>query len=372
MPIYPKAVYKRPPNMTTSGRRAKTDCVIWHIDAGNVYDLYGWWNNPNNGGNGSQFHVAKDGTVFQYADTDLITWTSYRGSRRSIGIETQGYGSGEWTPAQRQALIDLTRWLCQIYDIPMRAMTSSKTSERGIGWHTLGVPASARQKALGRSQTGGELWSTAVGKVCPGYDRVRQIPAMVREIAGGGNGDIKKAQQSLVDLGYYVGDVDGIAGPITQAATKNYQRDAGLVADGIIGPKTTQQLESDMSKINDIDKRTKELERLLKSNRRVGASWYFRVITSIINEVRGIRGVLNDQVREIHFKTECDDRWCVAWVGTGTWARVPNEDTWKRHNGVLDHLKLSGTPAIQTWEQVSGAKGSLVTNPKAFGIKVEW
>ena len=185
MPIYPGSVYKRPPGMTVGAKRKKTDAAILHIDAGGVRDLYGWWNNPDSGANGSHFQVAYDGTVVQYADTDFIVYTSGSGSQRSVGIETQGKAAGEWTPAQRTAIVNLLAWLCKIYNLPVRQMTSSKKSERGIGYHLLGVPANAAQKAAKVSQTGGELWSSSVGKVCPGPDRVKQIPSIVNQVATG-------------------------------------------------------------------------------------------------------------------------------------------------------------------------------------------
>lgn len=39
-------------------------------------------------------------------------------------------------------------------------------------------------------------------------------------------------------LGFSGKDVDGIFGPNTEAATRDFQRNHGLVADGIVGPKT--------------------------------------------------------------------------------------------------------------------------------------
>ena len=50
--------------------------------------------------------------------------------------------------------------------------------------------------------------------------------------------DIKKQQLLLSFLGYYTGEIDGIAGPQTQAAIRKLQSDYKLLADGVFGAKT--------------------------------------------------------------------------------------------------------------------------------------
>ena len=52
----------------------------------------------------------------------------------------------------------------------------------------------------------------------------------------------KQVQQKLKDLGYYTGAIDGIIGTKSKTAIKNFQRDKGLVVDGIVGPKTLSAL----------------------------------------------------------------------------------------------------------------------------------
>ncbi|MTE19444.1 hypothetical protein F0L17_09950 [Streptomyces sp. TRM43335] len=43
--------------------------------------------------------------------------------------------------------------------------------------------------------------------------------------------------------GFYHGALDGLFGPQTLAAVKEFQRRNGLVVDGIVGPRTWGELE---------------------------------------------------------------------------------------------------------------------------------
>lgn len=55
--------------------------------------------------------------------------------------------------------------------------------------------------------------------------------------------DIAELQTVLARLGFDCGRVDGILGPGTQEALVNFQRNCGLVADGVCGPATVNALE---------------------------------------------------------------------------------------------------------------------------------
>ncbi len=52
----------------------------------------------------------------------------------------------------------------------------------------------------------------------------------------------KQIQEALKNAGYYDGKVDGKIGPKTTAAIKQFQKDAGLKADGIAGKNTKEKL----------------------------------------------------------------------------------------------------------------------------------
>lgn len=55
--------------------------------------------------------------------------------------------------------------------------------------------------------------------------------------------DVKEIQAMLNKTGYYFGEIDGIFGSKTEQAVKKFQKNFGLVPDGIIGPKTYKVME---------------------------------------------------------------------------------------------------------------------------------
>ena len=52
----------------------------------------------------------------------------------------------------------------------------------------------------------------------------------------------KQKQHLLGYLGYYAGEIDGAWGEMSQAATRAFQRDYGLTADGIFGVGTEARI----------------------------------------------------------------------------------------------------------------------------------
>ena len=53
---------------------------------------------------------------------------------------------------------------------------------------------------------------------------------------------VRALQRSLLALGQRPGPVDGLYGPLTEAAVERLQRDSGLAVDGIVGPQTRRVL----------------------------------------------------------------------------------------------------------------------------------
>jgi peptidoglycan hydrolase-like protein with peptidoglycan-binding domain len=65
---------------------------------------------------------------------------------------------------------------------------------------------------------------------------------------GGGKSSVitMQIQTDLSTLGYYKGSIDGVYGSSTKAAVMAFQRDHGLTADGVAGPKTTNAINEAM------------------------------------------------------------------------------------------------------------------------------
>lgn len=59
---------------------------------------------------------------------------------------------------------------------------------------------------------------------------------------GSRGNEVRQVQKKLKELGYYKGSVDGIYGTGTQKAVKSFQKNCGITADGVAGPKTLKFL----------------------------------------------------------------------------------------------------------------------------------
>ena len=164
----PKAVGGR------SARR-KGRCVVYHVAVSEAQSLMP---GPNADWH---FYVARDGRIYQYIDTDLQAWANGAANASAISVETQGgvvNAQGEpWSVAQVKSLAAIARWANQTEGIPLRLMQNSRPEEKGLGWHRLGCDP--------WRVAGGELWSSARGKICPGDAKIAQMPDVLRQALNG-------------------------------------------------------------------------------------------------------------------------------------------------------------------------------------------
>jgi hypothetical protein len=179
----PEAIWT-PKAIGSRARRAKGRGVVYHVAVSEAQNLM-----PGPDADW-HFYVAKDGRIYQYIDTDFQAWATRDGNASMIAVETQGGVNdpqGEpWTAAQLASLAGIARFAHVTEGVPLRLMQSSRTSERGLGWHRLGCdPVRA---------PGGELWSSAYGKVCPGDAKIAQMPEVLR-LALGSEDDMPSADE---------------------------------------------------------------------------------------------------------------------------------------------------------------------------------
>lgn len=131
-----------------------------------------------------------------------------------------------------------------VEDVQRRLLTLGyDLGKTGVDGVFLGVTAeavSSFQKAHGLSEdgtVGDETWSTLVDATFTFGDRMLYL--RVPHFHGR---DVKVLQQALNSLGFACGDVDGIFGAYTERAVRDFQHNAALPADGIVGPETASAI----------------------------------------------------------------------------------------------------------------------------------
>ena len=133
--------------------------AILHVDAGNAESLFGWFSGPS-GGVESHFFVKRDGSCEQYRSIYWQADANLQANDFAVSIETQGFGSGEWTKEQLATIKRLLLWLHDEADIPLKVCEAWNGS--GVGYHVMfGAPGP---------------W-TPSAKTCPGPDRIAQFKA---------------------------------------------------------------------------------------------------------------------------------------------------------------------------------------------------
>lgn len=171
MAWYPKAIRKEIKRHRTL--RLNKGRVCLHVAVSEGSSLFGYFNQSGNPT--SHFYVRRDGTIEQYVDTKYRAPANLEGNSSLISFETQGgvknANTEPWTAAQVEAMAECLAWLNKVEGVPLQLMPNSKSSSVGIGWHQLGVDP--------YRVSGGEKWSSAYGKICPGGGKIKQIPAII-------------------------------------------------------------------------------------------------------------------------------------------------------------------------------------------------
>jgi len=153
--------------------------LVLHVQVG-TGDCYGEFSVPANQAS-STWWVAKDGTLVQYVDSDLIAWTQAGGNSTWNGVETEGYPTEALTNPQILTLARIYVWGHQTYGWPL--VMTDDVNGAGFIWHG----------------AGGMAWGGHPG--CPG--------------------DLRKAQRAAVLY---------IAGLVLNPPTPTYSQESNMIA----------------------------------------------------------------------------------------------------------------------------------------------
>jgi hypothetical protein len=181
MAWYPGAIRKVVERHKTPMARYRGVCN--HVAVSEAASLFGYFDQDGNPT--SHFYVRRDGVTEQYVNTLYRAPAQLEGNPSMISIETQGgvtnIDTEPWTAAQVERLASIARWTHEVHGIPLVRMADSLPETRGIGYHRLGVDP--------WRVDGGELWSKAYGKVCPGDGKIAQIPHIIERARQSAEGD---------------------------------------------------------------------------------------------------------------------------------------------------------------------------------------
>jgi peptidoglycan hydrolase-like protein with peptidoglycan-binding domain len=109
-------------------------------------------------------------------------------------------------------------------------MTAPRTSRRLASWLSVAAPVVVGLALNGQPAAADATYAGAPLARGAGFDRSL------------GSDRVRLVQRRLRALGDAPGPIDGRFGPLTDAAVRRAQRARGLVADGIVGPRTAQAL----------------------------------------------------------------------------------------------------------------------------------
>ena len=242
--------------------RNRTDEIIWHHADGNctVEDIHsghlvkGWI------GCGYNLIIYKDGTVHEGRPLNAVGAHASGHNSRSVGVCCIGRYDEETMPqAQLNAAKQVQAYLKSLYPgaATKRHKDVNATSCPGKNFpfsEISGASGSVDVTISGVQANSSDGWCAHLQSECnaQGFSRqkVDNIPGLntlagCPQLGRNSRGKITALmQERLIALGYSCGPcgADGINGAGTQAAIKAFQRDYGLITDGIVGQKTWSKL----------------------------------------------------------------------------------------------------------------------------------
>lgn len=248
------------------GKRAQTQMVVIH-DTGNTASDEGEASYARWRPDGTSAHFYNDDdSVIQALDTDIVAYGCYpTGNGRSVQFEMVR----AITDASMRRVAPIVARVCQLYGLPVRKISALdlRNGVRGICGH--GDVTTAWGEGTHTDPGPSFDWSRFIGYVAQASGTIpapAPVPAYVLpagHVYGPLTGPywqhggfylserpaVRAIQQQLIRRGCVPGITDplsswadGLYEAPTVAAVKRFQDPRGLVVDGLVGPRTWEQL----------------------------------------------------------------------------------------------------------------------------------
>ena len=253
-------------------RPKTTLIVLHHAYATNctVEDIDRWHKNRGWCKIGYHFFVRKDGTIHRGREENAVGAHAYGYNSISIGICAEGNYDVEQMPeAQKNAIIELVTYLKNKYGITdvKKHKDLNNTRCPGANYPFDEIVAKANgnvefttinpiEAKSSESRSGNVAADNLVkelqhelnvqknaGLVEDGIFGPKTGNAMINVRIGARGNITRIIQKALIKKGYSIfGGIDGIFGSDTDRRVRDFQRNNGLSADGIVGRKTIEKL----------------------------------------------------------------------------------------------------------------------------------
>ena len=238
------------PHVTRTGGRTIDLIVLHTMEAaegnGAALSCARWFQNPRSR---LSAHYCVDATaVIQCVRDEDVAWHAPGANHDGLGIELAGRASQsrrEWADRYSTAVLEnaaaLAAGLCRAHAIPALWLWPPhlRAGRRGVTSHA------AVSEAFGRSSHTDpgagfpiERYLVLVREQLGRDGRSRVLKPPPPTLRRGASGWQVKRLQRLLRVHGQLATVDGVFGPLTQAAVRGFQALHGLEPDGVVGPLT--------------------------------------------------------------------------------------------------------------------------------------
>lgn len=196
----------------------------------------------------TSFHFLvghEPGQWVQFAPIDVICNHAAGANGWAFGVEISGQQDEDLTPWQIEAVGRIIAWAQREWGLPTIKYTGTDRISKHTGWidhrHIAAPPGTAHADGLSNdawfdvSAYAASINNDQIPTPEPSTVPTQTGPLLRRGATGD---DVVRLQNALYIAGHDPGKADGIFGPKTERAVRDFQAQYALLVDGVVGPKT--------------------------------------------------------------------------------------------------------------------------------------